>query len=192
MPFHTGLKRFIPPGAWGKFNTQTVRKYCSRSSIFLPDIKKRSCRHRGLNPRRTFCAIIFQLLFQTCHLEVIFKTDSYIRNQLLFHAFYLSDDRVRLKFCEPTVNGLYQSNLVHSFQVQRKIKNVQKSSNLILSCVYRSNISIKWLQEILQQLDGDDYGECAIKIALVAWVGHRAGMQCSLIPLFQYLYCTLL
>ena len=33
------------------------------------------------------------------------KTESCIRkpkigNQLLFHAFYLSDDRVRLKFCE--------------------------------------------------------------------------------------------
>ena len=67
------------------------------------------------------CAIIFQLLFQTYYLLVIFKTESYIRNQLLFHAFYLSDDRVRLKFCEPTVNGLYHSDLVHSFQVQRKI-----------------------------------------------------------------------
>ena len=26
-----------------------------------------------------------------------------------------------------------------------------------------------------------------MKIALVAWVGHRAGTQCSLVPLFQYL-----
>ena len=38
---------------------------------------------------------------------VIIKTESCIRkpkirNQLLFHAFYLSDDRVRLKFCEST------------------------------------------------------------------------------------------
>ena len=62
---------------------------------------------------------------------------------------------------------------------------------IILSCVYRYNISMKWLQEILQQLDGD-YGECAMKIALVAWVGHRAGMQCSLAPLFQSIYCALL
>ena len=67
----------------------------------------------------------------------------------------------------------------------------RNSQNIILSCVYRSNISLKWLQEILQQLDGDD-DECAIKIALVAWVGHRAGTQCSLVPLFQYLYCTIL
>ena len=67
----------------------------------------------------------------------------------------------------------------------------RKSKNLILSCVYRSNISIKRLQENLQQLDGD-YGECAMKIALVAWVGHRAGMQCSLAPLFQSIYCTVL
>ena len=69
---------------------------------------------------------------------------------------------------------------------------IRNSQNIILICVYRSNISMKWLQEILQQLDGDDYGECAMKIALVAWVGHRVGTQCSLVPLFQYLYCTVL
>ena len=51
--------------------------------------------------------------------------------------------------------------------------------------------SLKELQEIMQQLDGG-YGECAMKIALVAWVGHRAGMQCPLVPLFQYTYCTVL
>ena len=51
------------------------------------------------------------------------------------------------------------------------------SQNAVLICVYQSNISIKWLQEILQQLDGD-YGEYAMKIALVAWVGHRVGMRC--------------
>ena len=67
----------------------------------------------------------------------------------------------------------------------------RKSKNLILSCVYRSNISIKRLQENLQQLDGD-YGECAMKIALVTRVGHRAGMQCLLAPLFQSIYCTVL
>ena len=59
----------------------------------------------------------------------------------------------------------------------------RNSQNIILSCVYRSNIGIKWLQEILQQLDGDDYGECSMKIAQVARVGHRAGMQFSLVPL---------
>ena len=68
----------------------------------------------------------------------------------------------------------------------------RNSQNILLSCVYRSNISMKRLQEILQHFDGDDYGECAIKIALVAWVGHRAGTQCSLVRLFQYLYCTVL
>ena len=55
------------------------------------------------------------------------------------------------------------------------------SQNTMLSCVYQSNINIKWLQEILQQLDGDysncavkyfgrlearDYSKCAIKIPL--------------------------
>ena len=77
------------------------------------------------------------------------------------------------------------------FKFNGKYKMFRNSQNIILSCVYRSNISIKWLQEILQQLDRD-YGECAMKIALVAWVGHRAGTQCSLVPLFQYLYCTVL
>ena len=74
---------------------------------------------------------------------VIFKTESSIRIQLLFHAFCLSDERVRLKFCESTVNELYHSELVHSFQVQRKIQNVPKFLKYLLSCVYRSNISIK-------------------------------------------------
>ena len=63
------------------------------------------------------------------------------------------------------------------------------SQNVVLSCVYRTKISLKWLQEILQQ----HYGECAMKIALVAWVGHRADTQCSLVPLFpvSLLYRTL-
>ena len=78
------------------------------------------------------------------------------------------------------------------FKFKGKYEMFRNSQNIILSGVYRSNISIKWLQEILQQLDGDDYGECAMKIALPAWFGHRAGMQCSLVPLFQYLYCTVL
>ena len=61
----------------------------------------------------------------------------------------------------------------------------RNSPNIISNCVYRSNISIKWLQEILQQLDGD-YGECTMKISLAEWVGYRAGMQCFPV----YLYCT--
>ena len=77
-------------------------------------------------------------------------------------------------------------------RVQLKIhKMFRNSQNIVLNCEYRSNISIKWLQEILHQFDGD-YGECAMKFALVAWVGHRAGMQCSLVLLFQYLYYTVL
>ena len=78
------------------------------------------------------------------------------------------------------------------FKFVGKYKMFSSSQNIMLNCVYRSNISIKWLQEILQQLDGDDYGECAMKIALVAWVGHRAGMQCSLVLPFQHLYCTVI
>ena len=42
----------------------------------------------------------------------------------------------------------------------------RNSQNIILNCVYRFNISIKWLQEILQQRDGD-YSGCALNIALV-------------------------
>ena len=53
----------------------------------------------------------------------------------------------------------------------------RNSPNIISNCVYRSSISIKWLQEILQQLDGD-YGECTMKNSLADWVGYRAGMQC--------------
>ena len=45
-----------------------------------------------------------------------------------------------------------------------KYKIFENSQNTVLNCVYQSNVSIKWLQKILQQLDGD-YGECAIKIA---------------------------
>ena len=50
--------------------TQTVRKCCSKSSTFTRFKINKSCRHRGLNPRRTFCAIIFQLLFQPYYLRV--------------------------------------------------------------------------------------------------------------------------
>ena len=53
------------------------------------------------------------------------------------------------------------------FKFNGKYGMFRKSQNIILSCVYRYNISIKWLQKILKHLDGD-YGECAIKIALVA------------------------
>ena len=103
-----------------------------------------------------------------------------------------TDDSVRLKFCKSTVNRLYYSDLVHSFQVQRKIHNVQKLSKYYIEfCIHRYKIGIKWLQEILQQLDSD-YGECAMKIALLAWVGYRAGMQFSLAPFFQSIYCTVL
>ena len=77
------------------------------------------------------------------------------------------------------------------FKFNGKYNMFRNCQNVILSCVYRSNISIKCLQENLQQLDGD-YGECARKIALVAWVGHRAGMQYSLAPLFQSIYYTIL
>ena len=45
-----------------------------------------------------------------------------------------------------------------------------------MSCVYRTNISIKWLQLVLQQ----HYGECAMRIVLVAWVGHKTSMKCSM------------
>ena len=61
--------------------------------------------------------------------------------------------------------------------------------NTMLSSAYQSNISIKSQQDFFQKLDGD-CSKCAMKIALVAWVGHRGGMQCSLAPLFQSLYCT--
>ena len=77
------------------------------------------------------------------------------------------------------------------FKFNVKYKISRNSQIIILSCVYRSNISVKWLQEILEQLDGD-YKECAMRIALVAWAGHRAGMHCSFTPLFQSIYCTVL
>ena len=87
----------------------TLKPYAniSRDPVLLStryQIKKNSCCHRGLNPRRTFCAIIFQLLFQLYYLVVIAKTESCIRepkirNQLLFHALYLSDDRVCVCVC---------------------------------------------------------------------------------------------
>ena len=62
--------------------TQTVRKCCSESSTLLPDHKtKISCRHRGLNPRRMFCAKLIQLLSQLYYLVVKVKSESCIRNQ---------------------------------------------------------------------------------------------------------------
>ena len=78
---------------------QTVRECCSKSSTLLPDYKKkRFCRYRGLNPRRTLCAIIFQLLFQPYYLR------SY------FYVLYLSDDRVRLTFFCESINMPYANS----------------------------------------------------------------------------------
>ena len=66
-----------------------------------------------------------------------------IRNQLLFHFLYLSDDRIRLKFCESTGNMLYAND--QQSRVQLKIQKNDKFSNFVLSCVYRTDISINWL-----------------------------------------------
>ena len=90
-------------------------------------------RHRGLNPRRTFCAMIFQLIFQPYYLVVIAKTESSIRNkeirnQLLLHVLYLSDDRVRLKFSESAVNMLYANG--QQSRVQLKIQKLRSSRNV--------------------------------------------------------------
>ena len=76
--------------------------------------KKLSCRHRGLNPRRTFCAITFQLLFQ---------------------RYYLSDVRVRLNFCESTVNMPYANGQQISVG---NTKSLENSQTVALSCAYQA------------------------------------------------------
>ena len=116
------------------FGTLVLKLYVNaiQSTVhYYRIIKKLSCRHRGLNPRRTFCAIIFQLLFQPYYLIVIVNTESCIRNkeirnQLLFHVLYLSDDRIRLKFCESTVNMPYANG--QKSRVKLKIRKIQKFS----------------------------------------------------------------
>ena len=150
-PFHTNFKHYIPLAAKDPniplnvckcstektystrdIGTQTIRKCYSKSSTLLPDYKKKlSCRHRGLNPQRTFYAIIFQLLCQPYYRIVIANTKSCIRNkeirnQLLFHVLYLSDDRIRLKFCESTVKTLYANG--QQSRVQLKIRRVLRFS----------------------------------------------------------------
>ena len=75
---------------------------------------------------------------------------------------------------------LYCSDFVHHFQVQRKMLNVWKVSKyyveLCMPVATRSSL-----------ITCGDYSECAMQIAfLVVWVGHGAGMQCSLAPLFQF------
>ena len=85
-----------------------------------------------------------------------------IRNQLLFHAFYLPDDRVRLKILRINSQYVLRQQSTESGSTENTM--FRNSQNVVLSCVYRTNISLKWLQEILQQ----HYGECAMKIALVA------------------------
>ena len=70
-----------------------------------------------------------------------------IRNQLLFHALYLSDDRVRLIclfFCASTVN------MPSANGQQISVGNTKSSENsqtIALSCAYRTNINIKWLRK---------------------------------------------
>ena len=77
----------------------------------------------------------------------------------------------------------------------------------ILSCVYRINISINWLRKflayLLSQFKSVGYSQ-RVQIILIAWVGDRAGMQCSvrtsslatvlfsmknLIACFQVVFC---
>ena len=112
--------------------------------LFHQILKKLSCRHRGLNPRRTFCAIIFQLLFQPYYLDVIARTESCIRepkirNQLLFHALYLSDDRVRLKILGIISQYVLRQQSTGSGSAENTM--FRNSQNVLLSCVYRANIA---------------------------------------------------
>ena len=71
------------------------------------------------------------------------------------------------------------------------MQDVPKFSKHYIELFIPFQYSVKWIQEILQQHDGD-YSECVMRIALVAWVDHRAGMQCPFTPLFQSIYCTVL
>ena len=77
--------------------------------------------------------MIFQLIFQPYYLVVIAKTESSIRNkeirnQLLLHVLYLSDDRVRLKFSESAVNMLYSNG--QQSRVQLKMQKLRSSRNV--------------------------------------------------------------
>ena len=56
----------------------------------------------------------------------------------------LSDDKVRLKFCESTVNMPYANG--HLIRVENT-KSSENSLTIALSCVYRTNISIMWLRK---------------------------------------------
>ena len=191
-----------------EFSTLKPYENITRGPVFFYQIKKAFMSPSEIEPATdVLCHNISVALPTLFYLVVIAKTKSCIRepklrNQLLFHASYLSDDRVRLKFANQeaiVTNSVYQSKsirqqsicptpTVNRVEFSWNYKKFRNSQNIILRCVNRTNISIKWLQEILQQ----HYGKCAMKIALVAWVGHRAGTQCSLVLLFQCLYCTVL
>ena len=66
--------------------------------------------------------------------------------------------------------------------LERKMKIIENSRNIILSCVYRTLSLVSTGYEkvsLFNQLKLGGYSERAMKIALVAWVAHKAGMQCS-------------
>ena len=61
----------------------------------------------------------------------------------------------------------------------RKIQNIEYSQNIILSCVYRTLSLVSTGYEkvsLFAQFKLEGYSERAIKIVLVAWVAHKAGM----------------
>ena len=71
--------------------------------LFYRIINKTPMSPSGIEPATDVLCHNISVAFQSCYLVVIAKTESCvrepkIRNQLLFHAFYLPDDKVRLIF----------------------------------------------------------------------------------------------
>ena len=69
---------------------------------------------------------------------------------------------------------------------QVRVENTKSSENsqtVALSCAYCTTISIKVATKkssLFDLLKLEDYSERAMKNVLVAWVAHKAGMQCSI------------
>ena len=70
-----------------------------------------------------------------------------------------------MHICQQPVGSTILTSFI-IFKFSGKYKVFENSQNTILIFVYQSNISIKRLQEIFQQPDGD-YSECTMNIALV-------------------------
>ena len=97
--------------------------------LYYQIIKTKSCLHRGLNPRRMFCAIIFQLLSQPYYLVSMVKPESCLRNKK-YAIIYL----FMLPASMAVTTVLACTQIILKFNVKAKSQFITQSVTVEQSC----------------------------------------------------------